>query len=189
VIKFVSDLNISRWFSPGPRVSSTNKIYRHNITAILLKVVLNTINHKLILINGKQKIPHCRNRKRQNQYHHTRIHGRSLSCLGMGTSIESGEVWLVLWAQISAFNEMMRSCKHFLQVSKISTLTHNQANSVVIKNTIILNIIHNRVHNITENTCTAMIANVMSIFYVHRAGGRCRKIDGKLVLKCRWKVS
>jgi hypothetical protein len=58
-------------------------------------------------------------------------------------------------------------------VSKISTLTHNQANSVVIKNTIILNIIHKRVHNITENTCTAMIANVMSIFYVHRAGGRC----------------
>ena len=111
----------------------------------------------------------------------------------------------MLWAHISAFNEMMRSCTRFLQVSKISTLTHNQANSVVIKNTIILNIIHKRVHNITENTCTAMIANVMSIFYVHRAGGRCRKnrrqvgfgvpvegvvkIDGKLVLECRWKVS
>jgi len=76
VIKFVSDLNISRWFSPGPLVSSTNTIYRHNITAILLKVMLNTINHKLILI--KQKIPHCRIRKRQIQYDHTRIHGHVL---------------------------------------------------------------------------------------------------------------
>jgi len=32
------------WFSPGTPVSSTNKIYHHNITEILLKVVLNTIN-------------------------------------------------------------------------------------------------------------------------------------------------
>jgi hypothetical protein len=29
------------WFSPGPPVSSTNKIDRHNITEILLKVALN----------------------------------------------------------------------------------------------------------------------------------------------------
>jgi hypothetical protein len=33
----------SRWFSPGTPVSSTNKIDRHDITEILLKVVLNTI--------------------------------------------------------------------------------------------------------------------------------------------------
>jgi hypothetical protein len=33
-----------RWFSPGIPVSSTNKIERHNITEILLKVALNTIN-------------------------------------------------------------------------------------------------------------------------------------------------
>jgi hypothetical protein len=32
-----------RWFSPGPPVSSTNKTDRHDITKILLKVVLNTI--------------------------------------------------------------------------------------------------------------------------------------------------
>ena len=31
------------WFSPGPSVSSTNKINRHDITEILLKVALNTI--------------------------------------------------------------------------------------------------------------------------------------------------
>ena len=34
---------ICQWFSHGTPVSSTNKIDRHNITEILLKVVLNTI--------------------------------------------------------------------------------------------------------------------------------------------------
>ena len=33
-----------RWFSPGPPVSSTNKTDRHEITEILLKMALNTIN-------------------------------------------------------------------------------------------------------------------------------------------------
>jgi hypothetical protein len=37
-------LETGRWFSPGPPVSSTNKIDRHDITEILLKVALNTIN-------------------------------------------------------------------------------------------------------------------------------------------------
>ena len=32
-----------RWFSPRTPVSSTNKAYRHDITEIVLKVVLNTI--------------------------------------------------------------------------------------------------------------------------------------------------
>ena len=32
-----------RWFSPGPPVSFTNKTDRHDITEILLKVMLNTI--------------------------------------------------------------------------------------------------------------------------------------------------
>ena len=34
---------VSQWFSPGTPVSSTNKTNCHNITEILLKVVLNTI--------------------------------------------------------------------------------------------------------------------------------------------------
>ena len=34
---------IGRWFSQGPPVSSTNKMDRHDITEILLKVTLNTI--------------------------------------------------------------------------------------------------------------------------------------------------
>jgi hypothetical protein len=38
---FVSDL---QWFSPDTLVSSTNKTDRHDITEILLKVALNTIN-------------------------------------------------------------------------------------------------------------------------------------------------
>jgi len=41
-----------QWFSPGTSVSSTNKTDRHDITKILLKVALNTINQtiKLLLI-------------------------------------------------------------------------------------------------------------------------------------------
>ena len=45
-----------RWFSPGTPASSTTKTGRHDITEILLKVVLNTIksiNHKDdCLLNG-----------------------------------------------------------------------------------------------------------------------------------------
>jgi hypothetical protein len=37
-------LATSRWFSPGTPVSSTNKTDRHDITEILLKVALSTIN-------------------------------------------------------------------------------------------------------------------------------------------------
>jgi hypothetical protein len=39
-------LEAGQWFSPGAPVSSTNKIDSHDITEILLKVALNTINHK-----------------------------------------------------------------------------------------------------------------------------------------------
>jgi hypothetical protein len=45
VIKFVSDLTAIRLFFPGTPVSSTNKINCHDITEILLKVALNTINN------------------------------------------------------------------------------------------------------------------------------------------------
>jgi hypothetical protein len=37
-------LATGQWFSPGPPVSSNNKTDRHDITEILLKVALNTIN-------------------------------------------------------------------------------------------------------------------------------------------------
>ena len=38
-------LAAGRWFSPGTPVSSTNKTDRHDITEILLKWALNTINY------------------------------------------------------------------------------------------------------------------------------------------------
>jgi hypothetical protein len=49
VIKFLSDLRQVGGFFPGTPVSSTNKIDRHNITEIFLKVALNTITLTLIL--------------------------------------------------------------------------------------------------------------------------------------------
>jgi len=47
MIKFVSDL---RQVSAGPLISSTNKTDRHDITEILLKVALNTIDQPTILL-------------------------------------------------------------------------------------------------------------------------------------------
>jgi hypothetical protein len=40
-------LAVGRWFSPGTPVSSTNKTDGHDITEILLRVVLNTINQPI----------------------------------------------------------------------------------------------------------------------------------------------
>ena len=39
-----------QWFSPGTPVSSTNKTDCHDITGILLKVELSTINCKPVLL-------------------------------------------------------------------------------------------------------------------------------------------
>jgi hypothetical protein len=47
VIKFVSDLRQVGGCSPGTPVSCTNKTDCHDITEILLKVALNTINQNL----------------------------------------------------------------------------------------------------------------------------------------------
>jgi hypothetical protein len=44
VIQFVSKLATGQWFSPVTPVSCTNKTDCHDITGILLKVALNTIN-------------------------------------------------------------------------------------------------------------------------------------------------
>jgi hypothetical protein len=46
VIKFVSD----SWLAPGTPVSPTNKTDRHDITEIVLKVALNTINQPCSII-------------------------------------------------------------------------------------------------------------------------------------------
>jgi hypothetical protein len=47
VIKVYQWLAIGQWFSPCSPVSSTNKTNRHDISEILLKVALNTININL----------------------------------------------------------------------------------------------------------------------------------------------
>ena len=47
---------------------------------------------------------------------------------------------LVLYAKPSY--QMMLSCKCFPHVSEMPAFTYNRANSVIIKHTIILNIIH-----------------------------------------------
>jgi hypothetical protein len=73
VIKFVSDLwqvGGFLWVSP---VSSTNKTDRHDITAILLKVALNTI--KPNQINGREKMT------KQNKYHGKTIEIGSLTVI------------------------------------------------------------------------------------------------------------
>jgi len=52
VIKFVWQwLATNWWFSQGTPVSSNNKTDRHDITEILLKVALNTINQPIILLS------------------------------------------------------------------------------------------------------------------------------------------
>ena len=43
-LSVTKSLATSLWFSLGPTISSTNKTDRHDITEILLKVVLDTIN-------------------------------------------------------------------------------------------------------------------------------------------------
>jgi hypothetical protein len=44
------------WFSLGTTVSSTNKTYRYDITEILLKVVINTINQPMFFFTQRQTI-------------------------------------------------------------------------------------------------------------------------------------
>ena len=52
---------------------------------------------------------------------------RSFSWLGTGASIKSGSFKLVLRTQTFLLSEMMWSCKCFPHVSKMTTLTYNQA--------------------------------------------------------------
>ena len=62
---------------------------------------------------------------------------------GTDTSIKSGRVKIVLWAQTFPVSEMIRSCTCFPRVSKMSTLRYNWANSVIVKNAMTMSIIHN----------------------------------------------
>ena len=55
------------------------------------------------------------------------------------TSIKSGGIILVIWAQTFRLSEMMRSCKCFPHMCRMQTVSYNRANIVIKKNTIILN--------------------------------------------------
>jgi hypothetical protein len=67
---------------------------------------------------------------------------------------------VVLWAQTSPLSDMLPPCKCFPHVSKMSTLTYNQANKVVIKNALILNIIH-YIFNLRDTEVVTSIISVL----------------------------
>ena len=69
-IKFVT----SRWFSPGPPVSSTNKTDRHDITEILLKVALNTIKLTNTHIKCHEKVAYLFTFHKWCRMHTYKIH-------------------------------------------------------------------------------------------------------------------
>jgi hypothetical protein len=56
VIKICQWLAAGQWFSLGPSVSSTNKTDHHDIAENLLKVALNTISLKYILIKPADRL-------------------------------------------------------------------------------------------------------------------------------------
>ena len=65
------------------------------------------------------------------------------------TSLTSGGVKLEVWAQTSPLSEMIQSCTCFSHASKMPTFRHNRTNSFIIKNAIILNILHN-IYNLRD---------------------------------------
>ena len=87
---------------------------------------------------------------------------RSFAWLSAGISINSGGVKLVLLSQTSTLSEMMLSCKYFQHVNQMSTLSYMHANSIIIKNAIILNIKHNK-FKLCEIYLVPLIQNIIVI--------------------------
>ena len=77
-MKFVSDLRQVRGFPPCTPISSTNKTDCHDITEILLKVVLNTINQLNHLFIFLFPLPHKKfmNTVDNGVKHHTQLNIR-----------------------------------------------------------------------------------------------------------------
>ena len=84
--------------------------------------------------------------------------------LGSGTSIRSGWIKLVLWAQTSSLIDMRRSCKCCPHVNKILTHTYNRANSVLFKNTITLKMMHDifNLHDTEVIICIILVLERMA---------------------------
>ena len=55
--KCVSDIATGRWFSSGSPVSSINKTCSHDIAEILLKVALNTIHFRVLILHLESHYP------------------------------------------------------------------------------------------------------------------------------------
>ena len=82
-----------------------------------------------------EAVPNCNRRiveKGKIDTPNIQLHDWSLFWLSTGTSIRSGRVKLVLWAQTSPLSEMMRSCKYFQHVSTMTILTSNRTINVII---------------------------------------------------------
>ena len=75
VIKFVSDLQQVDGFFPDTPVSTTNKTDRHDITEILLKVALNTINQPYLAIQWNMYAKY-----KTKSFLLQFINGKSMSC-------------------------------------------------------------------------------------------------------------
>jgi hypothetical protein len=75
-----------RWLSLGTPISSTNKTYLHDITEILLKVVLNTITLILNQI-GREQLPLHRN---SVSHFAGECYGAFLTCKGRHATADSG---------------------------------------------------------------------------------------------------
>jgi len=82
--------------------------------------------------------------------------------LDLALKKKSGGAKLVSWIhQTSPLSEMMRSCKCFPHIPQVSTFIYNRENSVIIKNAIILNIIH----NILNLRVTEMVIYIISVLF------------------------
>ena len=82
-----------RWFSPGTPASSTTKTGRHDIAEILQEILLK------VALNTKTKPKTNQIKWKRNTT--MSEHDRSLTWLIIVTSIKSGGIKLVLWAQCS----------------------------------------------------------------------------------------
>jgi hypothetical protein len=88
----------------------------------------------------KKKIPECFPKTKRKiiergkiDTSNTQIHDRSFSVFGLGTSMKSGRVKIVVWVQVSPASDMIRSCRCIPHVSKMLVLTYNWGNSAIIE--------------------------------------------------------
>ena len=129
---------ITYWKMCHPNSTNILSIRNSNIliTSFSVQYILSFVSCLTIeKENEKHKIAYCQNNfdiqyqiveKGKIDTSNKQIPDHSLSWLGTGTSIISGRVKLVLWAQTSPLSEMMRSrkCKCFPHMRKMHANLH-----------------------------------------------------------------